>query len=215
MNLSHLCDVRLTPKSASTLRPRLYTGATGPRRRPRTPPDLNFPSQQVGAKQLALRSRTPPRKKATSRPLPFLSRGPVAGLPGSHTGRRREEPGNPGGVAPTPSPGPGAGGGAGCPRNTLQMREALPAFLEGNARLGGGGAVRGIRPSPLPDVLHEQLPPANKVSSWLRRAAHPPATSASLAPAPTCFLGRAGGVPPTPSPAAVGEEPGPTPPLRR
>ena len=139
MNLSHLCDVRLTPKSASTLRPRLYTGATGPRRRPRTPPDLNFPSQQVGAKQLALRSRTPPRKKATSRPLPFLSRGPVAGLPGSHTGRRREEPGNPGGVAPTPSPGPGAGGGAGCPRNTFQMREALPAFLEGNARLGGGG----------------------------------------------------------------------------
>lgn len=67
------------------------------------------------------------------------------------------------------------------------MRETLPAFLEGNARPGGGGGR-----SPLPDVHREQLPPANKVSAWLRRAAHTAHTAhrAHRQPPPDWHRGR-------------------------
>lgn len=118
------------------------------------------------------------------------------------------------GWRPPPAPGQAPEGAPAAPETRSRCERRCQHSWKVTPGLGGG-AVRGIRPSPLPHVLPAQLPPANKVSSWLRPAAHPPATSASLAPTPSCFLGRAGGVPPTPSPGAVGEEPGPTPPLRR
>lgn len=78
------------------------------------------------------------------------------------------------------------------------MRETLPAFLEGNARPGGGGGR-----SPLPDVHREQLPPANKVSAWLRRAAHT-AHTGSLHPTGTVAAAWSGSGQPCPTPVARG-----------
>lgn len=89
-----------------------------------------------------------------SKPSPAALSGPVAqpqGCPGAAEGsHKREEPGNPGGALPpgppaAPSPGQAPEGAPAAPRNTLQMREALPAFLEGNAGWAGGGGTAAAR----------------------------------------------------------------------
>lgn len=102
---------------------------------------------QCGPSSWSLESPSPIGRK----PSPAALSGPVVqpwGCPGAAAGSQREEPGNPGGAPPS-SPGQapeGAPEGApAAPRNALQMREALPAFLEGNAGRAGGGGTAAAR----------------------------------------------------------------------
>lgn len=96
----------------------------------------------MGAEQLVLRPRTPPRKKATSHPLPLLPRAQWQAYPGSHTGSGggRSQEIRAGGAHPQPRA--RRRRGRRLPQKRAPDGEALPAFLEGNARLGGGGSPR-------------------------------------------------------------------------
>lgn len=150
----------------------------------------------------------PPRSPGTTGRGPNLAtlscRGAAPGLPRSNPGsKRREEPGNGGG-----------GGGGPQPRARRRRGRRLPPETRSRCALRcqhswkvtpSRREGRGL--SPLPDVQGAQLPPANKVSSWLRRAAHTPAASAW--PAPARALPGAGG---RPRRHGGGPEPPPHPP---
>lgn len=86
-----------------------------------------------------------------------------------------------------PSPGQAPEGAPAAPRNTLQMQEELPAFLEGNAgRAGGGGRA----------AARCQMCTVNSCPRLIRSApgsSEPALTAASACPAPACFPGRPGG----------------------
>lgn len=102
----------------------------------------------MGAKQLVPRVPQPHREKAKSC-CPFRSRGPAVGLPGSRRrqpeegGARKSGRGAP--LQPGQAPEGAPEGAPAAPRNALQMREALPAFLEGNAGRAGGGGTAAAR----------------------------------------------------------------------
>lgn len=101
---------------------------------------------------------------------------------------QREEPGNPGRAGPTPSPGARRRRGRRLPPETrsrcvLRCQHSWKVTPSRRER-------RGL--SPPPDVHGAQLPPANKVSSWLRQAAHTRPPPPGRHPPPR-FLGWEGG----------------------
>lgn len=155
-----------------------------------------LPDRSGGPEQLVQhRSRTPPRKKATSHHLPFRLRPSGRALPGS-TQQRRE-----GREAGQGCPGRAAPEGRRLPPKRAPD-EALPAFLEGSqAGPEGGreaGSPRDLAPCPAARCASRTAcPPANKVSSPARRTPHH-RSPCSLAPRRPASRGGRAGTPPRP-----------------